>query len=325
MDKSVQDLIDELGLNTFTNPLNQKTLVDYAFQYKGKIRPNSNYDTPSIQDIHSIKNNHSLTTNDIARFCLISSRTASKWVSPPFHEQSKIVPASAWQALLEALEIKERMEFKPRYPDIRTEVYETSARPTKHEFWQLLKMSMLNKKKISELSKISFEKICKNSVRGELEFENFSFVEQVSGRKLKTSSTDFSFNEWLILKPIICPAKIYHAPKIRASVISKVSDFDVNKKEQNLNESNKKVIYSQLSLKRSTPYYLDTDEKYTPPNKQEFLAVMIFVGISITEIALIMSCTKSKIERIIKGENRPSFYEWRRLLEVFNLSSRRNI
>lgn len=325
MDKSVQELIDELGLNTFTNPLNSKTLADYAFQYKGKIRPNSNYENPTIQDIHSIKNNHSLTTNDIARFTLVSSRTASKWASPRFHENSKIVPASAWQALLEALEIKERIRFKPRYPDVRSEVYETSTRPTKHEFWQLLKMSMISKKKLSELSKISFEKIARNSVRGELEFENFSFVEQLSGRKLKTSNTDFSFDEWVILKPLICPAKIYHAPKVRASTISKVSDFDINKKEQHFESCNNKIIYSQLSLKRSTPYYVDTDEKYTPPNKHEFLAIMIFVGISITEMALIMSCTKSKIERILNGENRPSFYEWRRLLEVFNLSSGRNI
>jgi|TARA_R100001509_G_scaffold165739_2_gene149501 DNA-binding transcriptional regulator YiaG len=328
MEKTVQNLLDDLALNTSSNKLNQATLEHYAFQHHGKIRPVSKYSPPSLIDIHAVKEAHSLRTNDLARYWVVASKTASKWCSPSFHEKGQVVPASAWQSLLERLELKERIVFKPRYPDIRAEVFSTSQRPTKHEFWQMIKMKMLTKKKLAELSGVPFEKISENSIKGKLEYDGFSFVPQASGRKLATEDTSFTFEEWQKIKPIICPPKIYHPPKVRACVLSKVTNFDVNKgaSDDGLQISaEQRNTLAQISLKRNSPYYLETSINYAPPNKYEFLAMMIFIGLSISEMALIMSCTKTKIEQIIDGKKRPSFYEWRRLLEVFNLTSWRNI
>ncbi|KZN63355.1 hypothetical protein [Pseudoalteromonas luteoviolacea] len=325
MNENIDNLFEHLNVTEITKGISYSSRLDNAFQHHGKIRPNKKYSNPSINDIHNLKSEYSLSTADVARFLVRDYSRVSDWFSDSWHERSNFVPAAAWQSLLEALDIKERMTLTPRYPDIRTEVFETSTRPTKHEFWQLMAMAQISSKKLSELSGVEWEKIKENKVRGALKFEGFEFAHTVSKRKLHTLPSTFTFEEWVKIKDIITPKKRHHPPRIRAAVTSSTSNYKIYKKDRtrdknkarDTNNSTRKV---EINLKDpSTPFFIPTDDLYIPPSSYEFIAILTWLGISIRECSLIMSCTQKKVEDIIDAKALPLYYEWRRLLEVFNL------
>lgn len=333
MNKEMDQLFSLLEQSESKVKLNEKALQHYAFQSHGKIYPNKSYSPPSINDLHAIKLNNGLSTADIYRFLQRDSRTVGGWFSPRFHEKKGVVPASAWQLLLEALELKERLILKPRYPDIRVEVFQTSQRPTKHEFYQLMAMSRLSNKALALETEIDLLQIKKNNKRGSIKFDkhNFTFTPAQNSRKLQTEDCDFSFEQWLKIKPLICPRARHIPPLISKATISLETDYQANNRIRK--SSNKKVLDSrnetelvQIDLNIETPFYIsNASNNYKAPTKYEFLAVLVFLGISIEELALIISCTINRVHRLIDGEEMIHFYEWRRLLEVFNLVTHRKI
>ncbi|MAD96254.1 MAG: hypothetical protein CMB99_02905 [Flavobacteriaceae bacterium] len=333
MNDNIDNLFTDFEVNEGTQGISEYSKLDNAFQHHGKIRPNKKYSNPSINDIHTLKSDYSLSTADVARFLVRDYNRVSDWFSDSWHERShNFIPSAAWQSLLEALNIKERMNLTPRYPDIRTEVFETSTRPNKHEFWQLMVMAQISSKKLAELSGVEWAKIKDNKVRGALKFDGFEFAHTVSKRKLHTSPCTFSFDEWIRIRDIITPKKRHHPPKIRAAVTSSTSDYKIYKKDRQRDKinkvkkqanSNQKV---EINLKDpSSPFFYSASENYTPPSSYEFIAILTWLGISIRECALIMSCTQKKVEDIIDAKSLPLYYEWRRLLEVFNLVEGRKL
>lgn len=333
MGNNIDDLFDSLELRESNSPLNEKTLEHYAFQSHGQIYPGKNYAPPTINDLHNLKKKSDLSTSDISRFLQRDSRTVSAWFSPRFHEKKETVPAAAWHLLLEALEMKERLLLKPRYPDIRVEVFATSTRPYKHEFWQLLAMSRLSNSALSKATGIQLEKIKENNERGLLKFDehDFSFTPTTTGRKLQTTETNFTFEEWLKIKAIICPSARHIPPTLSVVTISTESDYQANNKIRKRN--NGKVYDSrsenelvEIDLNPRTPFYVcNTSKPYRIPTKHEFKAVFVWLGISIKELSLIISCTVKRVHRLLDGEEMIHFYEWRRLLEVFNLVAHRKL
>lgn len=326
MNDEIEELLEEMGLKSTEKSIEPSSLENSFYQYKGKIKRSKQYTPPSFGDIHALKEKACISTSDIAKFCMVISKTAMKWTSPSYHENKKYIPSSVWLALVEAAGMKEKSLLTPRQPDIRIEIFETHTSPSKHELWQLYAMSLMSKQEIAKATGINEKKLSDNFKRGKIPYDSFSFIDKSSSSKLETETSDLTFDEWRKLKSVICPQKRTHPPLIREACISKNTQFDIyaHKRESKVTVS-KSTNKASFQIRKSMPLYLDTDAIYSPPNKREVRAILVFLGISFHEAAIVMGCSFNRINRFIDGEIKPSYYEWRRLLEVFQLSSHREI
>lgn len=358
MSTRIDSLLNTFDVSRDTSQFNLECLAgSVRLTHANKVVQNLAYEPPTPADIAQLKEITGQTTGDLARFACVDKRKINAWVSQRGFEKGERIPSSVWSALLESADLTQRFTLKPRYADIREDVLRTTqVIPTKHELFLITGIAGKSLEQLATESSLPIELLKANVIRGQFVFdENDNFIPNDNPdllSKIQTVTAKLTLDQWASLRTAFGIEGISFLtmpPQVRNCTLSNKIDprFSTGKGKGDRTTESSIVELPELVKKdpqelanydysKETAFFEHFEGLYSPPTHKELRQIFTWTGYTLAEIALIMDIRVRDLTFLMSHHsvrerenqnNEPKrakiqfvkYYQWRRLLEVFNL------
>ncbi len=322
---------------------------------KHHIKPNPKYRDPTPHDIGLFKKKTGMSTGEMARWLVLDNRYLNSLISATGFEKGNRMPSAMWGQLCEAAGLTDRLQLRPIFADIREEVVQTTeVLPTKHELHLLFGLSGQLYEDIAAGTGIPLDKLSSNAIRGDVVInEELTYVatpdDQLSN--VHTTTCNLTINEWHKIRKFvgIDDSYVTRPPALRNCVFGTETGFSspyghIRKAHKDDAPLAIDETLATLSYNKTECVYASAGVQYSPPTPLELRAIIFWTGYSLGELSMLLGMrpkelgflsSKNAINHVsIHPKTQKayppktkfiSFAQWRRFLEVFNLSKPRKL